>query len=149
MAIVTFDRDLSVSAEAAWDVLADFEGFLNWAAGGPEGGATIEIIGEPGEDGIGMIRRMNIPGIGVIGERLVRREPDNKLLSYEICEGNPLGMDTYLAVVTLSENDNGTCHIDWTGDMSAVVGADESQVAQSLRGSVVGMTDALEGYVKG
>jgi hypothetical protein len=149
MAIVTFDRDLSVSAVAAWDVLADFEGFLNWAVGGPDGGATIEIVGEAGADGIGVIRRMNIPGIGIIGERLIRREPENKLLSYEICEGKPLGMDTYIAVVTLSENDNGTCHIDWKGDMTAVAGADESQVAQSLQGSFVGMTDALEGFVKG
>ena len=149
MAIVTFDRDLSVSADAAWAVLADFEGFLEWAAGGPDGGATIKITGEAGADGIGMIRRMNIPGIGTVGERLVRREPGNKLLSYEICEGKPLGMDTYVAVVTLSEKGDGTCHIDWTGDMTAVAGADESAVATSLQGSFTAMSDALESFVKG
>jgi hypothetical protein len=144
MAIVTYDRDLDVSAADAWAVLADFSGFLKWAAGGPEGGATLEIIGE---EGIGMIRRMNIPGIGVVGERLVTREADNMVLSYEISEGNPLGMDTYVAVVTLSDKGNGTSHIDWQGTLTAVAGADENQVAQSLKGSFIGMTDALETFV--
>ncbi len=146
MAIVTHECDLDVSAADAWAVLADFSGFLNWAAGGPAGGATLEIIGD---EGIGMIRRMNIPGIGIVGERLVRREPENMVLSYEISEGNPLGMDTYIAVVTLSDKGDGTCHIDWNGKMTAVEGADENQVAQSLQGSFVGMSEALEAYVKG
>ena len=146
MKTVTHDQDLPLSAANAWAVLAEFAGFLKWAAGGPEGGATVEIVGE---EGIGMIRRMNIPGIGIVGERLVRRDDANKVLSYEIAEGKPLGMDTYIAVVTLTETDAGTCHIDWNGSMTAIEGADEAVVAQSLQGSFIGMSEALTAYING
>ena len=143
MTIVKYDSDLPASADAVWAVLADFSGFLDWAAGGPDGGATLEIVGD---EGIGMIRRMTIPGIGVVGERLVRRDADNKVLSYEIAEGTPLGMATYVATVTLSDK-AGACHIDWQGDMTVVDGADEAVVAESLKGSFVGMSDALAAYL--
>ena len=140
MATVKHNADLPVSAEKIWAILADFGGFLNWAGGGQ---GTIEIVGE---EGIGMIRRLDLPGLGIIGERLVARDPDAMLLSYEIAEGNPLGMDTYVAVVKLSDNGDGTCNIDWNGDMTAVEGADEAQVAESLKGSFIGMSDALVAY---
>lgn len=144
MAIVKYDCDLAVGADAVWAVLADFSGFLDWAAGGPDGGATLEIVGD---EGIGMIRRLNIPSIGVIGERLVRRDADNMVLSYEIAEGNPLGMATYIAVVTLTNKGDETCHIDWQGDMTVVDGADEAVVAQNLKGSYIGMSKALKAFL--
>ena len=146
MATVLYDQDLTISSADAWAVLADFSGFLNWAAGGPEGGATIETVGD---EGIGMVRRMNIPGIGIVGERLVRRDADNKVLSYEIVEGNPLGMATYIAVVTLTDTADGACHIDWNGTMTAIDGADEATVAQSVKGSFIGMSEALQAYIAG
>ena len=124
-------------------MLADFAGFLSWA-GGP--GATLEIVGD---EGIGMVRRMNIPGIGLVGERLVRLDEAEHVLSYEIAEGNPLGMDTYIAVATLSDKGDGTCHIAWHGTMTAVDGADEAQVAEALKGSYVGMSGSLAAYVGG
>lgn len=140
MATVKHNVDLPVPADQVWAILADFGGFLNWAGGGQ---GTIEIVGE---EGIGMIRRLDLPGLGIIAERLVARDPDAMLLSYEIAEGNPLGMKTYVAVVQLTDKGDGTCNIDWNGDMTAVEGADEAQVAESLKGSFMGMSDALVAY---
>jgi hypothetical protein len=146
MTTVNYDENLPISATEAWAVLADFAGFLKWAAGGPSGGATLEIMGD---EGIGMIRRMTIPGLGIVGERLVRRDADNMVLSYEISEGKPLGMDSYIAVVTLTDTGDGACHIDWQGTMTAVEGADEAAVADSLLGSFIGMSEALKAHVAG
>ena len=41
MPMITHDADLPVAAQDLWAILYDFAGFLNWAAGGPDGGATI------------------------------------------------------------------------------------------------------------
>ena len=140
MTTVTHEQDLDVSAEKAWDVLFDFGGFLEWGGGGQ---GTIELEG----DGIGMVRKMQIPGLGEIQEKLVRREPESMTLSYQLVGGQPIGMAEYVCVVTLAEVGNNTCRIDWHGELSAAPGHDEADVAESLKGSYAGMSGALAAFV--
>jgi hypothetical protein len=68
------------------------------------------------------------------------------VLSYEIAEGNPLGMATYVAVVTVTETGSGKSHIDWLGTLTVVDGAEEAQVCESLKGSFIGMSEALVAF---
>lgn len=141
MTTVLHEQDLDISASAAWDVLYDFGGFLNWGTGGQ---GTIELEGE----GVGMIRKMDIPGAGHIEEKLVRREPESRTLSYQLVGGQPIGMAEYLCVVRLIENGDGSCHIDWHGEFTAADDQDEAEVADSLKGSYVGMSKNIAKYAK-
>ncbi len=133
--------DLSVPVEGAWRVLADFPAFLEWAAVG-EG--TIEIEG----DGIGMIRHMDLPGVGKMAERLDKLDHDNHTIGYTLAYGNPIGMAEYSAVVRLEPTDECGCRIIWHGEFAAADGHDSAAVAESLEGSYRGMSTALAAYVK-
>ena len=131
--------DLDVPVESAWRVLADFPAFLEWAGVG-EG--TIEIEG----DGIGMIRHMDLPGVGKMAERLDKLDHDNHTIGYALVYGNPIGLAEYSAVVHLEPNDEGHCRIIWHGEFSAADGHDPATVAENLEGSYHGMSAALAAY---
>ena len=136
---VTFERNLGVSADQVWPVLADFGGFLKWAASG-----SIDIEGE----GPGMIRRINLEGqAGLIAERADVIDHDTKTLVYTLVEGNPIGMASYRARVQLHAMGDDVCSISWLGEFEAVDGADADTVVTALEGAYIGMTTALEAYV--
>lgn len=141
MTTVLYEQDLDISASAAWDVLYDFGGFLKWGTGGQ---GTIELEG----DGVGMIRKMDIPGAGHIEEKMVLREEDSRTLSYQLVGGQPIGMAEYKCVVKLVENGDGSCHIDWHGEFTAAPDKDEAEVADNLKGSYVGMSRGIAAYAK-
>ncbi|MFN3233567.1 MAG: SRPBCC family protein [Alphaproteobacteria bacterium] len=138
MATVKVDTVLDVSADAAWAVLADFGGFLNWAG---DGSSSAEIEG----DGVGMIRHLEMPGIGKFGEQLTVLDHDSKTLAYKIAYGAPLGMASYGATVTLQDKGDGTCAANWIGEFE---GGDEAAISEGLKGSYAGMSDSLAAYVK-
>ncbi len=136
---VTREENLPVSVDSAWQVLADFGGFLNWAASG-----SIELEGE----GPGMIRRLDMDGAPEItAERADVIDDDTRTLVYTLVEGNPIGMSSYKAKVQLHATGYNTCNITWQGEFTAVDGTDPDQVAAALKGAYVGMTKALVAHV--
>ena len=141
MTDVKVENILDVPIDSAWAVLADFGGFLNWAGGE---GATAEIIG----DGIGMVRDMDLPGLGNIAEKLTVLDHETRTLGYELVKGTPVGMGSYGCRVNLTEAGDGQCQINWHGMFEPVEGTPTDQVAEGLKGSYEGMSSALEAFVK-
>ena len=138
MQTLTYQHSIDVPADAAWNVLADFGAFLDWA-GSP--GASIEVSGA----GMGMIRHLTIEGYGTIGERLDTLDPDTRTLAYTLVEGQPLGMTTYQARLTVTPTSASACRLDWSGRFE---GEDETAIKPQLRGSWQGMSAALESFAR-
>ena len=141
MSSLDLSVDLDIAAENAWAVLADFPGFLKWAAGRQ---GSIEIEGE----GVGMIRHMDLPGTGKMAERLDRLDPETMTIGYTLVYGNPAGMAKYQAVVNVNGTAEDTCRIDWHGEFTAAAGGDENTVSGNLEAAYHGMSAALVEYVK-
>ena len=129
-----------VSADKIWTTLADFGGFLNWAG---DGSGSIQIEGE----GVGMIRHLEMAA-GKIAERLTTLDPNNHQIGYEIVYGQPIGMKTYQALVTVTSTGEGTCSINWRGRFSPVVAGTEKQVGETLRTTFHHMNQALVAYAQ-
>ena len=68
--------DIAADAGRAWETLADFGAFLDWAGGGQ---GEIRIEGE----GIGMTRHLELPGAVKLAERLTRRDVESRTLAYQ------------------------------------------------------------------
>ncbi|MBT4162615.1 MAG: SRPBCC family protein [Gammaproteobacteria bacterium] len=141
MKIVEVKTSNAAPAEKVWSVLADFGGFLNWAGGGQ---GEIRIEG----DGIGMIRHLKM-GVGEIGEKLTVLDQGERQLGYEIVYGDPIGMKTYSALVTVSPVSDGTSELSWRGQFEPVMPGSEDQVAEALEAAFVAMNQALESHVQG
>lgn len=140
MGTVDVTSELSISAADAWAVLEDFPGFLKWAGGGQ---GSIEVEGA----GVGMIRHLDMPGVGKMAERLDQLDPDTRTIGYSLVYGNPAGMSEYRAVVTLRDSGFG-CSVDWHGEFAPADGQDTDTVAGNLEAAYHTMSDALVAYVK-
>ena len=143
MDTVKLTVQLGIPAAAAWEVLADFPGFLKWA-GGRHG--DIEIEGH----GVGMIRHMDIPGAGKMAERLDQLDHSRKTIGYSLVYGNPAGMREYRAIVTLEdivEDGDTGCRINWHGEFTPAEGQRTDTVAGNLGAAYQGMSEALVKYV--
>ena len=138
MTTVTVERTLDVPAKDAWAVLADFGGLLNWAGEG-----KTELEGE----GIGMIRHLDMPAMGKMGEKLDVLDHDEMVLGYSLVYGE-VGMREYRALIRLHPVGEGSCKILWQGDYEAADGVDLAAGITALDGAYNGMSDALEAYVK-
>ena len=141
MTTVTVQQDIDVPAKQAWAVLADFGGFLNWAGGG-EG--TIKVEGS----GVGMVRHMDLPGLGKLGERLDVLDHDNMILGYSLVYGDATGMTEYSAQVRLEEKGPETTKILWLGEYRAAEGVDPAAGVMTLDAAYKGMSQGLAAYVK-
>lgn len=139
MRTVIYEHEIPVPVNAAWEVFADFGRFAEW------NGLPVEL--EISGDGVGMIRSMDIPGIGRISERLDRLDDANRELAYALVEGNPLGMVEYRAEVILSAAGEARTLLQWRGEFAGEPGADLDQMATALTGSYTGMSEALGSFV--
>lgn len=139
MGTLDLTTQAGVSADAAWAVLADFPGFLNWAGQG-----RIRIEGE----GVGMIRHLDIPGTGAMAERLDRLDHADRIIGYTLVYGTPAGMAEYRAEVALKPTGENACNLAWHGEFTAAPGHDEVEVANNLSAAYEGMTQALTAYVQ-
>ena len=140
MPSVSVERTVDFAPGHVWAVLADFGAFRDWALGG-EGSIKVE------GDGPGMVRLLDVPGMGEIAERLEKADDENHHLVYSLFHGNPLGMMRYTANVHLSPEPGGKCKVSWHGEFDPMPEANASTVAQHLRGSYNSMTDALEAFL--
>ena len=140
MTILEMENELSCDTDAAWQVLADFGNFLVWATGGA---GTCELEGE----GVGMIRHLDIPGLGKISERLDGLDDSTRTLAYTLVSEDMAGMKKYGASVRVVEGADGSGRLQWRGEFEAADGLDPDEVKASLSGSYTMMAQGLEAYV--
>ena len=134
---VTYEQNLAVAADKAWQVLADFGGFLKWAGSG-----SVETEGE----GQGMIRHLDMEGVGKVSERADVIDHDNRILVYTLTQGQPIGMAKYQATVQLKASDTG-CNISWLGEFDTIEEAAPDTVATALEEVYSNLSTALLTYV--
>lgn len=139
--ILEQENSLACDGTAAWQVLADFGNFLAWATGGA---GTARIEGE----GIGMVRHLDIPGLGTVSERLDLLDHASQTLGYAMVSEGMAGMARYAATVRVVNSSPEGCSLQWRGEFEVVDGLDEEGVRDSLAGSYAMMSQGLEGFVR-
>lgn len=139
MTTVTVSEDIDGKAADVWAVLSDFGGIK---VGGPI--TSFEVEGE----GVGMVRTIGMGG-GKVVERLDRHDARAKVFAYSIINDDcPLPVSGYSATVTITDSDDGTCHVDWTGtfEPKGASEADASKVVEGIyRGGIAGARKAVAG----
>ena len=136
-------RDTDLSADAVWDELRHFDRVLNWIPGGEQ--STITVQGE----GVGAVRELHLATQGPVGHRLLILDDERRMLSYELTDGKPIGMQDYVVVATVTPTDGGGCTIRWSGRMTADASLDEEAVGRALEVALANMTTGLIARLKG
>ena len=136
-------RDTDLSADAVWDELRHFDRVLNWIPGGDQ--STITVQGE----GVGTVRELHLATQGPVGHRLLILDNERRMLSYELTDGKPIGMQDYVVVATVAPTDGGGCTIRWSGRMTADASLDEGEVGHALEVALANMTTGLIARLKG
>ncbi len=136
---VSLKMTMKAPAREAWSILSNFGGFMEWA--GIDQG-KIRVEGE----GIGMIRHLATP-IGELGERLTHLDQKARQIGYEIAYGEPIGMQSYQALITVISEDQSNCTIDWSGQFVPVEPEAVEEVTAALSGSYQNMHQSLERYI--
>ena len=139
MRTVEHEHEIHVPVSAAWKVFSNFAAFAEWNAMPVE----LDIDGS----GVGMTRTMDIEGIGRIRERLDKLDHEKRQIAYTLVEGTPLGMVEYHAEVALYAAGEGRTLIKWHGEFDGAPGADLDAMAENLKGSYQGMSEALGAFV--
>ena len=104
MVTINFEREVQLPAQRIWAVLEDF-GNMAWA----EGVTRTEIVGE----GVGMTRRLHMPGMEPIDEVLESMDVPNMTYSYSIPKGLPLPINDYVATARLEPLSDQATRITW------------------------------------
>lgn len=136
-------RDTDLSADAVWEELRHFDRVLNWIPGGDQ--STITVQGE----GVGATRELQLATQGPVGHRLLILDDERRMLSYELTDGKPIGMQDYVVVATVTPTDGGGCTIRWSGGMTADASLDEGAVGRALEVALANMTTGLIARLKG
>ena len=140
MAVLEQVNRLACDCDGAWRVLADFGNFLAWATGGV---GSVRLEGE----GVGMIRHLDIPGLGLVSERLALLDDAGRILGYSMVSDAMAGMARYSATVQVVSDGEGRCCLRWRGDFEPIHGIDSEEVGNSLAESYTLMSQGLEAFV--
>lgn len=136
-------REINLAADVVWEELRHFDRVLEWVPGGET--STIAVVGE----GVGAVRDIQLSTQGYVQHRLIAFEPAQRMLSYELTAGKPIGMHNYVVVATVSELDAQSCAICWRGKMTADPTLDEAQVGAALEVALDNMTTGIIARLKG
>ena len=136
-------RDTDLSADAVWNEIRHFDRVLKWIPGGAA--STISVKGE----GVGAVRDIQLATQGYVQHRLVAFDDENKMFSYELTAGKPIGMQEYTVVATVTPIDDGHCTIRWAGRMTADGSLDEAEVGHALEVALGNMTTGIIAVLKG
>ncbi|MGE0666992.1 MAG: SRPBCC family protein [Sphingomonadales bacterium] len=136
-------RDADLSADTVWAELRHFDRVLNWIPGGAQ--STIRVEG----DGVGAIRDIQLSTQGYVQHRLVAFDDEKRMLSYELTAGNPIGMQDYVVVATVTPIDDHGCTIRWAGKMTADGSLNEGEIGRALEVALANMTTGLIALLKG
>ncbi len=125
-------RNVDVSALKAWQLLENF-GDISWAPG-------IEKVEQLG-DGIGMIRRIYMPGMEPIDEQLLERNAEKMWFKYAIPRGLPMPMSDYTAEGKVVDLGDGRCRLEWLGRCEPNEGLTEEDAENVLEQTYVMLLD--------
>ncbi len=140
MTILEQENNIACNCDSAWGVLADFGNFLAWATGG-SGIARLE------GEGVGMIRHLDIPGLGQVSERLDQLDHDSRTLAYTMVSEGMIGISRYSATVEVVGDGVDRCTLKWHGEFETQADTDAEEVNKSLAGSYAMMAQGLEAFV--
>lgn len=121
---VTLHRDYAFPAEKVWALLSDF-GDISWAPGMEK----VEVIGE----GIGMTRRIFMPGMDPIDEVLESMDHDARRFSYTIPTGIPMPVTDYRAGAQVVATGDDSCRVEWFCSATPE-GVSEGEAAEMVKG---------------
>lgn len=130
-------RQFNHPASAVWAVLEEF-GNLDWT----EGVERIELIG----DGVGMIRRLFMPGMDPIDEQLTAVDSEAMWFSYDIPRGIPLPVSNYSAEAKVVALDDARCEVRWVGRAEAE-GVSEDEAAAAIVSTYDMLFDWLQAHM--
>ena len=120
-------KKVGASADDVWTQLSDF--------GGIQAGGPIDSVSVEGE-GVGMVRTLSMGG-GQVVERLEEHDAERRTFTYAIInDDSPLPFSNYSATVTISDDGDGTCTVDWTGTFEPK--GDEAQAVNTATGIYAG-----------
>jgi hypothetical protein len=129
---VHVSRELDFTPAQVWAVLGNF-GDMSWT----QGTERVEVVG----NGIGMIRRIFMPGMDPIDEVLESFDDAALTFSYSIPRGLPMPVSDYLADVEVQALGDNRTRVNWhatavpTGGVSA---ADASAILHGAYGQLLG-----------
>ena len=139
MVNVKLIRDLGFPAQRVWEVLADY-GNMEWAMGPPK----VEVIG----DGIGMIRRVLIPGMDPIDEVLEARDPEQMSYSYSIPRGLPLPLTDYRSSARVETLADGNARVHWSCECTPTDATmTEADTERLMHDTYNSLLDSLEAFL--
>ncbi len=130
-------RETDLSADTVWQELRHFDRVLKWIPGGEN--SSIKVTGE----GVGAIRDLELATQGYVQHRLVAFDDAQRMLSYELTAGKPIGMQDYVVVATVTPIDDNRCTIRWAGKMTSDNSLDETEVGRALEVALSNMTSGL------
>jgi len=94
-----------------------------------------------------MTRHLDIPGLGLVSERLDRLDHTSRTLAYPMVSETMAGMARYSATVQVITDGAGQCCLRWRGDFEPLPGIEGEEVGNSLAGFYTQMSQGLEAFV--
>ncbi|MFT4822967.1 MAG: hypothetical protein ACI9GB_003537 [Halioglobus sp.] len=140
---IEVQRDTDLCAETVWEEIRHFDRVLKWVPGGSE--STISVHGE----GVGAVRDIKLTTQGYVQHRLLAYDDGQRMFSYELTQGKPIGMQDYVVVATVTPVDETHCTIRWAGKMTADASLDETVIGNALEVALGNMTTGLIALLKG
>ncbi|WP_193368970.1 SRPBCC family protein [Pelagibius marinus] len=125
--------DVALPPEQLWRIISDFAAPNRW-------NPLAQILACDG-DRVGSIRRVQLAGAGVFVERLDRRDDGQRIYSYAIVE-SPLPISNASVEVRVTDNDDETATIEWTGTFDSEV-LNEFLAVRSFQQVYQGVLDNL------
>lgn len=127
----SYEADVKSSRQKVFAALMDFGGIDKLLPAG----AIISLTCEG--QGIGAVRTIQLgEAVGFPGQVIERMDAayDERLFAYSIMGVPSLPIDEYVAVVELSDNDDGGCHVNWSSNWVATGAMTEAEMAPTLEG---------------
>jgi hypothetical protein len=108
-------EDLEVPADALWRLISDFEHIDRWA--------NLKIRSVEG-NAIGCRRTVEMESGALVTERLVARDDERRIYTYEVVEPNPFPMHAYSSTMLVEPISAQRCRLHWTGSYVPVESTD-------------------------
>lgn len=140
---IKVQRDTDLSADTVWEEIRHFDRVLKWVPGGSE--STISVQGE----GVGAVRDIELTTQGYVQHRLLAYDDGQRMFSYELTQGKPIGTQDYTVVATVTAVDETHSTIRWAGEMTADASLDETVIGSALEVALGNMTTGLIAVLKG
>ncbi len=132
----SYEADVKSSRQKVFAALMDFGGIDKLLPAG----AIVSLTCEG--EGIGAVRTIQLgEAVGYPGEVIERMDAayDERLFAYSIMGTPSIPMDEYVAVVELSDNADGGCHVNWSSNWVPTGSMTEAELAPMLEGLYEGI----------